>query len=175
MDVQAPQRVAPRLGTAVACAVIALAAPGDVGAQGGPPRATPLPQWEWRIDATSATAEAAHVGLGLNIRSGWYLRSGLAISTGAVRGPDEAWRPSHRLDLTARFLLDPFAASPRGFYAGGGVTVRGDEGADPAARLLVIVGVEGNAERRLVPSVELGLGGGVRLGIVLRTRRDGAR
>jgi hypothetical protein len=36
----------------------------------------------------------------------------------------------------------------------------------------VVFGVEGNPERRRLRSIELGLGGGVRLGVVLRTRRS---
>jgi hypothetical protein len=172
MDVQAPQRVANWLALLAAAALLLPTAPGAARAQDGPPSATALPQWEWRIDATAASASAVHSGVGLNVRNGWYLRSGVAFSVGAVEGADGAWRGSHRLDLTARFLLDPFAERRRGVYAGGGVTVRSDAGRDAAARLLVVFGVEGNPERRRLRSIELGLGGGVRLGVVLRTRRS---
>jgi hypothetical protein len=173
MDVQAPQRVASWAAVAVALALSTGAAPGLLRAQDGPPRATALPQLEWRIDGTAANANAFHSGLGLNIRSGWYLRTGLALTAGAAQGADDEWRSSYRLDLTSRFLLDPFGERRRGLYAGGGVTVRRDDVANPTAHLLVLVGVEGSPQRRVIPSLELGLGGGVRLGFVLRSRRDG--
>jgi hypothetical protein len=178
MDVQAPRRVAScslRIGAVLAAAALVVTPAGQLGAQNGPPTATAAPQWEVRVDGTAATANAAHVGLGLNVRSGWYLRSGISVATGVVEGPDDFWRTSHRVDLTTRFLLDPFGERRRAFYAGGGVTVRADQDADPAARLLVIVGFEGNPERQRVPSIELGLGGGVRLGVVIRAKRSGAR
>jgi hypothetical protein len=175
MDVQAPQWVARRVGSAVAVAVFALACPEALRAQDGPPTASALPQWEWRIDGTAAAANAVHSGLGLNIRSGWYLRSGIALGTGVFEDPAGNWRSSHRLDLTARFLVDPFAERRRAVYAGGGVTVRSDAGGDPQARVLVLIGIEGDPERRRIPAIELGLGGGVRLGLVLRTRRGAAR
>jgi len=178
MDVQAPRRVATfssRLAAALAAATLVSTPVALLGAQGGRPTATALPQWEVRVDGTAATANAAHVGVGLNVRSGWYLRSGITVATGAAVGPDDFWRTSHRLDLTTRFLVDPFGERRRSFYAGGGVTVRADQDADAAARLLVIVGLEGNSERPRVPSVELGLGGGVRLGVVFRARRSDAR
>ena len=178
MDVQAPRWVATfalRRGAAIAAAVLLAAPAGPLRAQNGRPTATALPQWELRADGTAATSNAAHVGVGINVRTGWYLRSGIALASGASVGPDDEWRASHRVDLTTRFLVDPFGERRRSFYAGGGVTVRADRDADPDARLLLIVGLEGNPERARVRSIELGLGGGVRLGVVLRGKRSGAR
>jgi hypothetical protein len=162
----------PRTAIAVVLLASALAAP--VGAQSGISTTPAAPQWELRIDGTAADANAAHVGVGLNVRGGHYVRSGFALATGVVEVGDE-WRPSHRLDLTARFLLDPFGDDPRGLYGGAGVTVRADDRADPAARLLLVIGLEGNPDRRWVRSVEVALGGGVRVGLVLRPKRRGSR
>jgi len=54
-------------------------------------------------------------------------------------------------------------------YIGGGVTVRAD-GGGPGTRtyLLGIIGMDGPSAGGIAPGVELGLGGGVRLGVTLR-------
>lgn len=135
-----------------------------------------LPQWEARADVVVAPQLATHAGLGVNVRAGHYARLGVAYLAGAARGPlagDAGLRVSQRADATVRFLLDPFAEQPRGLYGGAGFTMRqdGDEGWQ--ANILLLVGVEGAARGRVVPAVELGLGDGVRIGVVLRGRRGG--
>ncbi len=135
-------------------------------------RATPLPQWELRTDWTTARENAAHLGIGLNVRAGWYARVGGGIALGAAESVGDAWVASQRADLTVRFLLDPFGERPRGIYGGAGITARRDGDAPVDARLLIVLGVEGRPDGRWVPSVELGLGGGLRLGVVVRPRRS---
>jgi hypothetical protein len=81
---------------------------------------------------------------------------------------------SQRLEVTGRFLLDPFAERRRGLYAGGGVVVRHDGDANPDARLVLLVGVEGEPRVRRIRSLEIALGGGVRVGLVIRRARPGA-
>lgn len=131
-----------------------------------------LPQWELRADATAAESPDAHLGVGLNVRAGWYVRVGGAVAAGAVRGADDIWRGSQRVDVAARFLLDPFRERRSGLYGGAGLSARFVEGhADPLLTLLL--GIEGKARRHWVPSTELTLGGGVRLGVVLRRARPG--
>jgi hypothetical protein len=135
--------------------------------------ATPQPQWELRADWTAARTDAAHVGVGMNLRAGWYARVGGVLALGAAEGAGGNWGASQRADLTVRFLLDPFAERARGFYGGAGVTARRDGDAPVDARLLVVLGVEGRPDGKWMPSLELGLGGGLRLGVVLRPRRSG--
>ena len=135
------------------------------------PVASPLPQWELRADATAATSPAAHLGVGLNVRAGWYARLGAALALGAAEGAGGEWQASQRADLTVRFLLDPFAERRTGFYGGAGVTARLDGDAPVDARLLLLLGAEGRPRRGVRPSLEIGLGGGVRVGVVLRRRR----
>ena len=130
-------------------------------------------QWEARADATVSPRPAAHAGVGVNVRAGAYARIGVAYLAGATDVRDLATRFSQRADASVRFLLDPYAERRRGLYGGAGVTVRQDDGADWEGRLLLLVGLEGDPTRRVIPSVELALGGGVRLGIVLRGRRSG--
>jgi len=132
------------------------------------------PQWEFRADLQGTPDRGALAGMGVNVRAGWYARVGLSASAGALYRAD-AWLSQQRLDATVRFLFDPFAQRARSLYGGAGVgVVRGASG-DLTGRLLVVVGMEGAARGRMVPAAELTLGGGVRLGVVLRAKRDEGR
>ncbi len=138
-------------------------------------RAAAAPQLEGRLDAVLSPVGGAMAGLGVNVRAGWYARVGLALSAGAVNGSG-GLRSIQRVDGTARFLFDPFAEGGRAFYAGAGLGARhfSDSG-DVQGFLLGVVGVEGRAAGRIVPSFELTVGGGARLGVVLRSRRAQGR
>lgn len=156
-----------------AALVAALLLPVSAVAQ-GPDRRVPLrPQWEWRAEGVAASAPSAVLGAGLNVRAGWYLRLGAALAGGAVRTASDEWEPLARLDVTTRFLLDPFGERARGLYGGAGLSVAhrsgGDGLQDPV--LLMLVGLEGPRTARGAWAVELGLGGGVRLAIVRRGAR----
>jgi hypothetical protein len=132
------------------------------------------PQWEFRADAQLSPDLGALAGLGVNVRAGWYARVGLSASAGALYR-SEAWRSQQRLDATVRFQFDPFAQRARAVYGGAGVGLVRDETGDLTGRLLVVVGMEGAARGRVVPAAELTLGGGVRLGVVLRAKRPEGR
>jgi hypothetical protein len=132
------------------------------------------PQWEGRLDAVLAPRGGAMVGAGLNLRAGWYARVGASVSAGAVQRAD-AWEARQRVDATARFLFDPFGESRRGFYAGAGLAAERRADGDVRGLLLGIMGFEGATTGRVVPALELQLGGGVRLGLVLRERRRQGR
>jgi hypothetical protein len=75
----------------------------------------------------------------------------------------------------SRFLLDPFKEFRWGPYLGGGFTALWENGGGWRGRLLVLLGVEGPAHAGWRTSVELGLGGGARLGVVLRRARVNGR
>jgi hypothetical protein len=112
--------------------------------------------------------------VGANVPVGLYVRVGTAVGAG-VADSDNGTVTATRADLSLRFLLDPFAEHAWGPYAGGGLTVRRD-GTDPArAGLLLVLGVEGRRARRWTPAVEVALGEGVRLAVVLRKRRTNGR
>lgn len=132
-----------------------------------------LPQMELRQEVTFARAEGAHLGVGVNLRAGYYVRLGGAIAAGVIRGPDNVWVGAPRLDVTARFLLDPFGERPRALYGGAGVSVIRVAGGNATTTLLLVAGLEGRRRRTITPAIELGLGGGVRLGVVLRRTRPG--
>ena len=90
------------------------------------------------------------------------------------RGRDVAMTARHaasgRVDAIARFLLDPFREMPLGLSLGGGVSVPYASG-DTATRpyLTAVVDIEGRRRGGLTPALQLGLGGGARVGLVLRT------
>lgn len=169
------QRIAP---LAIALLASLPFVPRAAGAQGTPvdpaaPRVARLRPL-FRADVLFARNTAAHVGAGLAITAGNYVRLSLEGAAGIARGGVERQSvASGRVDLVGRFLLDPYAQHARGPYAGGGISVRRD-GADgwrPA--LLVLVGIEGRPRAGWAPSLEAGLGRGARVGLVLRaSRRD---
>lgn len=176
-----PQRSA-LLATLVALAIGSLATV-DAGAQ---QRVTAMPQYEARVDAVLSPTGGVMAGLGVNVRAGWYARLGLALTAGAISTSGSApgstsgstsgdLAATQRLDVTARFLFDPFAEGRRALYAGAGLGAQRSASGEVEGILLGIVGVEGRSDGRIVPSVELTLGGGVRLGVVLRSKRPQGR
>ena len=134
---------------------------------------SPQVQAEWRTDVLSGPPAALQFGAGLNLPAGYYVRVGLTAAGGV------AWRAgatvgSARVDLTTRYLLDPFGELRWSFYGGAGVSARIDE-SHARTFLLVVGGVEGPALHGWRTSIEAGLGGGARLGIVLRRARKNGR
>ncbi|PYO50877.1 MAG: hypothetical protein DMD72_01185 [Gemmatimonadetes bacterium] len=101
-------------------------------------------QVEGRLDGIFARTAGVEAGLGITIPAGIYVRSGLLAGLGAGR------------------------------HAGGGISGRYRSELDGGARayLLIFLGVEGplplGEMAGWVPAFELGLGGGARVGIVLR-------
>jgi hypothetical protein len=155
----------------VSLALLCLVVPAGLRAQ-QPVRA--LPQWEGRVVAVVSPVGGVTAGAGVNVRAGWYARLGVAVSAGAVR-VDETWAATQRAEATARLLFDPFAERRRGFYAGAGIGADRDASGRTRGLLLGVVGMEGAATGRVVPALELTLGGGARLGVVLRARRPQGR
>ena len=120
---------------------------------------------EARLDYLGGPSHAVHVGGGVSVRAGTYVRVGAGAGI-APYDPGDATR-AHG-DLTARFLLDPFAQARAGVSLGGGVGLRLSEGRTRAFAL-VLLDVEAGT-RRWVPFARAGIGGGPRLAIGLRHR-----
>lgn len=154
--------------------VILMTVAAEAWAQLGAPQSR-APRWEARLEATAAESPGAHLGLGLGVRTGWYARASLAVATGAVFGEDDVWRGSQRGELVLRFLMDPFGNQARGWYGGAGVSVQQVAGQRSRGALLLLAGVEGRARTGVRPALEVGLGGGVRIGLVLRGARADTR
>ncbi len=154
-----------------ACLALALLVPTRSHAQ----RATDArdPQLELRADALVARWTSAQLGLGANVPLGNYVRVGVtgALGNTFVGGGGHA---SGRADLIARFLLDPYREHRWGPYAGGGMSALWSAPGDQwNGAIVAVIGVEGSAAGAVRTALELGLGGGTRIGLVLRWgRRD---
>jgi len=126
-------------------------------------------QSEIRIDAIFARTGGIEAAYGFTVPAGIYVRSGLVAGLGAGRHGVEG-----RTDLVARFSFDPFRQSRWAPYAGAGFSGRYRSQQDGGSRayLLVFLGVEGplpfGQTAGWVPAVEVGLGGGTRVGVILR-------
>ena len=123
-----------------------------------------------------ARTAAVEAGLGLSVPAGIYVRNGLVGGVGAGRHGIEG-----RTDLLSRFTLDPFRQSRWALYGGGGISgrYRPREDGGSHAYLLLVLGLEGPLRQRQTPgwepAFELGLGGGARVGVILRRGITGRR
>ncbi len=125
-----------------------------------PPPGTAI---EGRVDAIFSKKPTAQAGIGISVFGGTYVRMG---AVGAVGGDSDGI--TGRVDGFARFHLDPFRESHWAPYGGGGLSTRFGEGSRPRAYLLVFAGIDGPVRHGLTTSFEAGLGGGARLGVILR-------
>jgi hypothetical protein len=129
---------------------------------------TPPPYGEYRVDAIDGRHPSVQAGAGLTVPMGIYVR---VTATGGI-GPE--WRDNQtlvagRTDIIARFLLDPFRQTPVALSMGGGVSVPYERGVRVRPLLTAVIDVEGRSRGRVTPAIQVGLGGGARLGVALRT------
>jgi hypothetical protein len=157
---------------ALSCGAAMAASPARARPQSEPFK--PAVQFEARLDVLGGPPAGAQVGAGVNVAAGYYTRIGADLAAGAS-SRDGGVAASGRVDLAARYLLDPFHEFRWGPYAGGGVTALWDGRANWRAGLLLLIGIEGPAHAGWRTAVELGLGGGARLGLVLRRARSNGR
>ena len=154
-----------RLDLAALLAATSLMAPASVAAQ----RAEQKLQAEGRIDGIFSAATAVHAGVGLTVPAGLYVRTGIVLGAGVGKEGFDS-----RADFIGRFSFDPLRQSRWAPYGGAGVSTRFNSTADGGAKgyLLFFVGMEGPVPRgrtaSIVPAIEVGLGGGTRVGVILR-------
>ncbi len=132
------------------------------------------PQPELRVDAFTPRPTDVQLGAGLEIPFGWYTRLG-AIVGGGVANENAITVGSGRADAIVRFLLDPFRETRWGLSVGGGVSVRYDPVRHWREYLAVVADFEGPQKGPVMPSFQVGLGGGVRVGVGLRRAVSGRR
>lgn len=138
---------------------------------------------EGRMEVVAARDATYEVGPGVSYPLSSYARGALSVTGGLpigevsaeeVGGEEDVPNGIGRAEGVVRFLLDPFKERERGFYAGAGVGVRWVADTPGTAYLLLLVGLEGEVAR--VPAaVELGVGDGARVALVLRQPRRGYR
>ena len=134
----------------------------------------PRVQWEVRADGIFSSSSTAQAGAGLNVASGYYVRVGLVVAAGETASRGRMFA-SARTDFTMRYLLDPFQELHWAPYFGAGFSGAHDAATSWRGYLLALAGIEGPSHGGWRPSLELGLGGGVRAGIVLRRARTNGR
>lgn len=127
-----------------------------------------------RADVFAAAIDAAHAAVGATTDVGPYVRLDAVVGGGAAWRGDEAV-PSARAEVVGRFVLDPFHQARWGPYVGAGLIARLDEGDEVHGWLSLAIGTELPGNRRWGTAIELGYGGGVRVGVALRARRPGRR
>ena len=123
---------------------------------------------EFRVDAIVGRETAAQAGVGVVIPAGIYVRLGVDAAGGATFAGG-ASRVSGRVDAIGRFLLDPFRETAVAVSFGGGLSVPYVDGQTHLRPYLTaVIDVEGRMRGSVTPALQLGLGGGARIGLVLR-------
>ncbi|HEX4934802.1 MAG TPA: hypothetical protein VFV33_16545 [Gemmatimonadaceae bacterium] len=127
-------------------------------------------QFEARLDAIAASTPALQLGAGVNIPAGLYVRLG-ATAAGGLAHRDGVTHGSARAEVIARFLLDPFNEFPLALYGLGGLSAMVDPFEEWRPRVVVGLGLESRVRNRRAIAAELSVGGGVRIGAVIRRGR----
>jgi hypothetical protein len=165
--------------TIVAAIVSSMSLSGPLPARAQSARADQRPLLEARVDYIGPRPHTAQVGVGVNIPVGIYLRIG-AIGAGGTSWHEGLPAASARADVIGRFTFDPLRERGWGLSAGGGLSVRYDDGAKARRerwRGLVTLALDLEGPRRgsVAPAIQVGLGGGARVGVVLRAAQVGRR
>lgn len=128
------------------------------------------PQYvEYRADAISGDGTSLQLGGGVVVPMGIYVRLGLIGAAGPT-WRDNATLLGGRVDAVARFTFDPLRETPYALSLGGGISVpyvAGDERLRPL--LTAVIDIEGRQQGKYTPAFQVGLGGGVRVGVSIRT------
>jgi len=159
----------------VAFAVLALSSAAREGhAQQRSQQRVQRLQPEVRADYIGSRAAAAQVGFGLNVPATTYVRVGLVAALGQAWSGGDA-TIAGRVDGLVRFVVDPLRESRWAPYAAGGIGGIYDGSEKWRAVLVGVLGAEGPVTGRVVPAIEVGFGGGVRVGVAFRRAMRGRR
>ena|SRR5436305_9971989 len=165
-----------RSRTEILCAVfslLALAPNARASAQQARGSAPPLELRVDAIDVRSTERWTLQGGAGVNVPLGDYVRLEMDGAAGVTKR-DSIHYTSGRVDAIARFLLDPFGETRWGLSIGGGLSALIAQ-SHANGYLVVVTDLEAPRIGRVVPALQLGLGGGVRVGIILRPQLSGRR
>jgi hypothetical protein len=163
------------LSGVVVCAIVALSsATREVRAQQRSQQPAQRFQPEVRADYIGSRAAAAHLGFGLSVPATTYVRLGIVAALGQAWSGGDATIAA-RVDGLVRFVLDPLRESRWAPYAAGGIGGIYDGSEKWRAVLVGVLGAEGPVTGRVVPAIEVGFGGGVRVGVAFRRAMHGRR
>jgi len=154
--------------------LVALALPLRASAQSARSSLPPLELRVDTIDVRSVHSGTLQAGAGANIPLGAYVRLEIDGAGGVTRR-DSVDRDSGRVDAIARFLLDPFNDASWGLSIGGGMSAMFEASSVTREYLVVVVDLEAPRIGPITPALQIGLGGGVRVGLVARAYRPGRR
>jgi hypothetical protein len=129
---------------------------------------------ELRLDVIAGRSTASQLAAGVSLGTAGYTRVAL-VAGGGMAWKDDEVRRSVRFDGTLRFHLDPSRANPYGFYLLGGLGALYDGFERWRGLLVVGLGLEFPSRAKGVWAAEVGLGGGLRIGLALRRSRPEAR
>lgn len=129
---------------------------------------------ELRVDGMVGRGSTIQAGAGEELPLGYYVRLGLIGAAGVTRR-DGVTTHGERVDLVARYLLDPFRETPDALSLGGGMSFVAEPGKRLRPYLVVVADIEGRRRGSWSPALQIGLGGGARIGVVLRRSRGQSR
>jgi hypothetical protein len=176
---RAPLRRPTRVATAAVAVGALLALAPLIEAHAQETTRAPALRPEVRVDYLGPRPHAMQAGLGVNVAAGTYVRLEV-VGAGGASWRDGRSSTSARADAIARFALDPFRERRWGLSAGGGLSARYDGDAFDGRRrwralIAVVLDLEGPHAGGVAPAFQLGLGGGVRAGVVVRGADRGRR
>ena len=128
------------------------------------------PRPELRADLLGAAPYTVQLGAGVNLGAGYYQRVELDAAGGALRR-DGVLLGTGRADALMRLLLDPFGQQRWALSLAGGVSLRYEAGDKIRPYLTGALDFEGPVNHGVRVAYQLGFGGGVRFGVVLRRTR----
>ncbi len=129
----------------------------------------PVDRWRpsLRVDALIDRDPGVQLALGIATPLDYNVRFAADAGVGGVHRAGGI-TAAGRLDMTVRWLSDPFRQARWAINAGGGIGERFEAHRGPRTVAIVTLGIEGPSDGAWVPGVEVGLGGGVRAGVTLR-------
>ena len=136
-------------------------------------RFVPTVQGELRTELSVTGRSVAAVGAALNVPAGYYVRIGAGVAAGREIGANP--QNAGRAEVTVRFLADPFAEGRWGPYAGAGVGMDWRDNQFGRTAAVLVAGTDLPTRARWQPAVEVGVGGGARVAVVLRRARRAGR
>lgn len=126
------------------------------------------------IAGAVATGQAAVLaGVGLNVPAGYYVRVASTVSAGLDPSGGDA--TVVRAEVVGRFLTDPFRQRRRGAYVGAGLASQWRARDRGRSAVLVVAGLDLSGGPGWRPALEVGVGGGLRMSVVLRRTRIAGR
>jgi hypothetical protein len=147
-------------------------------AQSGPP--LPRLMNEGQVNGRWSRSNAVELGWSLIIPTSVYVRTTLTAAGGYI-WRDQRWMRESRYEASARFLLDPFRQARYGLSFGAGAGMTNSDGlfGEPNSigiasqtwrpYLVTYMDLELRKTAGLTPAVQVGIGSGIRAGLVIRS------